>query len=106
MRPSGDSKGDIEMCPSEGKYPPTSDRKRTETEFISVKPQPVKPQLPSSEVKNVKEFLNFDESEESTCIESITLVKYNLFMGIFVVPLLCLATGLILALVMYWNIKV
>ena len=42
------------MCPSEGNYPPTSDRKRTETEYTSVKPQPVKPQLPSSEVKNLK----------------------------------------------------
>lgn len=77
------------------------DRKRTEAECTPIKPQP-----PSSEVKKVQEFINFDKSEESTCMESITLVKYNLVMGILVVPLLCLTTGLILALAMNWSVKV
>jgi hypothetical protein len=51
-------------------------------------------------------FLNFDENEESTCIESVTLVRYNLAMAIIVVPFLCLITGLIMAVVLYWKIEV
>lgn len=119
MKPKGDeemnqSSGDIEMEPNLKSlnkitvdHPdnnlPMTEGYRSETEVINVKPQPNKKQ--PGEVKKGVEFVNFDESEQSTCIESITFVKYNLVMGILVVPLLCLTTGLILALVLYWHVK-
>ena len=68
---------------------------------------PVMPEVKKI-IPNLSEqsFLNFDENEESTCIESVTLVSYNLAMAIVVVPFLCLITGLIMAVVLYWKIEV
>jgi len=49
------------------------------------------------------DFVNFNEKEESTCIESITLLKHSFFKAYIVVPILSILTLFFLPLKMYWN---
>jgi hypothetical protein len=49
------------------------------------------------------DFENFNEKEESTCIESITLLKHSFFKAYLVVPVLSVLTLLYLPLKMYWS---
>ena len=48
-------------------------------------------------------FVNFNEKEESTCIESITLMRLSYFKTYVLVPLLSILTIFFLPLKMYWN---
>lgn len=49
------------------------------------------------------DFINFNEKEESTCIESITLLKHSLFNAYVLVPMLSVLTLFFLPLKMYWD---
>lgn len=49
------------------------------------------------------DFINFNEKEESTCIESITLLKHSLFNAYVLVPVLSVLTLFFLPLKMYWD---
>jgi len=52
---------------------------------------------------NQTAFVNFNEDEEATCIESITLLRHSWVKAYLLTPILSLLTIFILPLKMYWD---
>ena len=48
-------------------------------------------------------FVNYDENEEATKLESLTLLSFWPVFSYTVVPVLCICTGLILGLCLFWK---
>ena len=46
--------------------------------------------------------MNYDEKEEATCIKQLTFLQFRPLMFYFVVPILSICTGFILAICLYW----
>jgi len=55
-----------------------------------------------SQDRTYSNFENYDENEEATCIKRLTFIKFSPLFAYLVTPFLCLCTGLIFALVLYW----
>lgn len=51
------------------------------------------------------DFLNFNEDEDVSCIEKLTWLRISKMKMYFLVPILCLLTGMIFALCLFWSPK-
>ena len=49
-------------------------------------------------------FVNFDESEESTCVSEIALMYFSPFKAYVVTPVLSIVSLFVLPVLMYWNV--
>lgn len=58
--------------------------------------------MTSAETKPL--FVNFDESEESTCIEKIELMRFSFFKAYVATPVLSILTLFVLPVWMYWSV--
>lgn len=47
-------------------------------------------------------FVNYDEDEDTTCINELTYLKFNKFRAYFVVPILVVFSGLLFGLFLFW----
>ena len=48
-------------------------------------------------------FVNFNEEEENSCIDQLTLLQFSCFKTYVVVPIFSVCTAMIFALCLFWN---
>lgn len=51
---------------------------------------------------NQPRFVNYDEDEEATCIDTLSYLRFSKCKTYFIVPLLCICSAMIFALFLFW----
>jgi hypothetical protein len=70
--------------------------------LLQLKPSPIP--VPDVAVSKVG-FVNFNENEETTCMQSISYLHFSCFKSYIVVPLLSILSVFYLPIHIYWSVS-